>query len=355
MGKKVLFAGNEAIGEAAILAGCRCYFGYPITPQNELTAYMAMRMPQVGGVFIQSESELAAIYMVLGASVVGVRAMTSSSSPGVTLKQEGISYLQGDELPAVVVNVQRGGPGLGNIAPSQADYFQATKGGGHGDYKNIVLVPHTVQEACDLTILAFDLAEKYRIVVIILADGVLGQMMEPVVFPEKVEIRQYPKDYILDGAVSRPPRIVRSLFLEEGVLEAHNNRLQAKYKKVEENEVRYEEVETTDAEWLLIAYGTVARACKNVVIDRRLKGDKVGLLRPITVWPYPYDAIRKLIRRGVKGILVSEMNAGQMLEDVELAACGKVPVKFYGRMGGGMPSPEEIDSALASLIKEAKC
>ncbi|MCX7703879.1 MAG: 3-methyl-2-oxobutanoate dehydrogenase subunit VorB [Planctomycetota bacterium] len=351
MGKRVLFAGNEAIGEAAIIAGCRCYFGYPITPQNELTAYMAMRLPQVGGVFIQSESELAAIYMVLGAAAAGARVMTSSSSPGITLKQEGISYLQGDELPAVVVNVQRGGPGLGNIAPSQSDYFQATKGGGHGDYKNIVLVPHTVQEAVELTILAFDLADKYRVVVMILADGVLGQMMEPVVFPEKVEIRQVTKDYILDGAKGREPRIIRSLFLEEGVLEKHNRKLQEKYKRIEENEVRYEEMETEDAEWLIVGCGMVARSCKNVVMERRAKGEKVGLLRPITVWPFPYAELRRLVESGVKGVLVSEMNAGQMLEDVEIGVCGRVPVRFYGRMGGGFPSPEEIDESLTALIR----
>ncbi len=352
MAKRVLFAGNEAIGEAAVIAGCRHYFGYPITPQNELTAYMAMRMPQVGGVFIQSESEIGAINMVMGASAAGKRAMTSSSSPGVSLKQEGISYIQGDELPAVVINVQRGGPGLGNIAPTQADYFQATKGGGHGDYRNIVLAPHTVQEAVDLTILAFDLADRYRIVSVILADGVLGQMMEPVEFPPLQPVRERPPEWALTGAKGRDPFIIRSLFLEEGVLEQHNIKLQAKYKKAAEREVRFEEVETSDAEWLLVAYGTVARACKNVVADARARGLKVGLLRPVTLWPFCYDRIGELIDSGLKGVLVSEMNAGQMLEDVELAVKGRVPVKFYGRMGGGIPSPEEIDETLTTLIKE---
>jgi len=353
MGKKVLFAGNEAIGEAAVIAGCRHYFGYPITPQNELTAYMAMRMPQVGGVFVQFESELGAIYAVLGAAAAGKRAMTSSSSPGVSLKQEGISYIQGDELPAVVVNVQRGGPGLGNIAPSQSDYFQATKGGGHGDYNNIVLAPHTVQEAVELTILAFDLADKWRVVSVILADGVLGQMMEPVEFPEPVPPKDYGKEgYIVNGCKGREPRIIRSLFLEEGVLEKHNERLQAKYRKIAETEVRCEEVETEDAEWLLIAYGTVARACKNVVGWRRKAGERVGLLRPITLWPYPYKRIKELLDNGVKGIVVSEMNAGQMLEDVKLAVEGRVPVEFFGRMGGGIPTPEQIDETLTTLIKE---
>ena len=351
MGKRVLFAGNEAIGEGAIIAGCRHYYGYPITPQNELTAYMARRMPEVGGVFIQSESELAAINMVLGTAAAGKLAMTSSSSPGVSLKQEGISYIQGDELPAVVVNVQRGGPGLGNIAPTQSDYFQATKGGGHGDYCNIVLAPHTVQEAVELTILAFELAWKWRVVAMLLADGVLGQMMEPVEFPPMREPPPVP-DWALTGAKNRDPYIIRSLFLEEGVLEEHNKRLQAKYRRIAASEVRYEAYELNDAEWVLVAYGTCARACRNVVLERRKNGEKVGMLRPITLWPFCYEKLAELVKRGVKGFLVVEMNAGQMLEDVELGVKGGAPVRFYGRMGGGIPSPEEIQENLHNLIKE---
>ena len=349
MGKKQLMAGNEALGEAAIIANCRFYFGYPITPQNELIAYMARRLPQVGGVFIQSESEIAAINMVMGASAAGKRAMTSSSSPGISLKQEGISYLQGDELPAVVVNVQRGGPGLGNIAPSQSDYFQAVKGGGHGDYHNIVLAPHTVQEMVDLTQLAFNLADKYRIVVVILVDGLLGQMMEPVEYPEKPTIEEYPKDYVLDGAKGRKPKIIRSLFLVEGVLEKHNEKLQAKFKKVAENEVRFEEYKTDDAELILAAYGTCARACREVCRAMRQEGIKVGMLRPITLWPFCEAKILQLADK-VKNFLVVEMNAGQMLQDVKAAVCGKADVHFYGRLGGGVPSPEEIIEKVRQIL-----
>jgi 2-oxoglutarate ferredoxin oxidoreductase subunit alpha len=349
MGKKQLMAGNEALGEAAIISGCRFYFGYPITPQNELTAYMARRLPQVGGVFIQSESEIAAINMVMGASAAGKRAMTSSSSPGISLKQEGISYLQGDELPAVVVNVQRGGPGLGNIAPSQSDYFQAVKGGGHGDYHNIVLAPHTAQEMVDLTQLAFNLADKYRIVVVILLDGLLGQMMEPVEYPEKPQIEEYPKEYILDGAKGRKPKIIRSLFLVEGVLEKHNENLQAKYKKVAETEVRFEEYKTDDAEIILAAYGTCARASREVCRALRNEGINVGMLRPITLWPFCEDKLLQLADR-VKDFLVVEMNAGQMLTDVKAAVCGKANVHFYGRLGGGIPSPEEIIEKVRQIL-----
>ncbi|MFH1422823.1 MAG: 3-methyl-2-oxobutanoate dehydrogenase subunit VorB [Planctomycetota bacterium] len=350
MGKKQLMAGNEALAEAAILAGCKHYFGYPITPQNELTAYMARRLPQVGGVFLQSESELAAINMVLGASAAGVRTMTSSSSPGISLKQEGISYIQGDELPAVVVNVQRGGPGLGNIAPSQSDYYQAVKGGGHGDYHNIVLAPHTVQEMVDLTQLAFNLADKYKIVVIVLVDGLLGQMMEPVEFPENPKIEEYPKDYILDGAKNRKPRIIRSLYLVEGVLEKHNEKLQAKYKKVAENEVRFEEYQLNDAEFVLVAYGTCARASREVCRSLRAKGVKIGLLRPIALWPFCEEKISQLADK-IKNFLVVEMNAGQMLTDVKAAVCGKAQVDFYGRLGGGVPSPEEIIGKINKIQK----
>lgn len=350
MGKKQLMAGNEVLGEAAILAGCQCYFGYPITPQNEFTAYMARRMPEEGRVFLQTESELAAINMVLGAAAVGVRALTSSSSPGISLKQEGISYMAGDELPGVVVNVQRGGPGLGNIAPTQSDYFQATKGGGHGDYRNIVLAPHTVQECVDLMILAFDLAEKWRMVSMVLADGVLGQMMEPVVFPDKVDIKEYPKDYILDGARGREPRIIRSLYLVEGVLEKHNEKLQAKYVRVMEAEQRSQAIDTDGAELVLVACGTSARACLAAMATLRAQGHKVGLLRPITLWPFPQDALSEISAK-TKKFLVVEMNAGQMVEDVRLHTAHDAQVHFYGRMGGGVPTPEEIVQNATEILK----
>jgi len=341
MGKKLLVAGNEALGEAAILAGAKCYFGYPITPQNEFTAYMASKLPEAGGIFLQTESELAAINMVLGASAVGVRSLTSSSSPGVSLKQEGISYMAGDEIPGVVVNVQRGGPGLGNIAPSQADYFQATKGGGHGDYRNIVLAPHTVQECVDLMILAFDLADKWRMVSLILADGVMGQMMEPVEYPEKVDIKQYPKDYILDGAKGRKARIIRSLYLVDGVLEELNNRLQAKYAKVKEEEQRSESDGVDGAELVLVACGMCARACRDAMRSLNKQGRKVGLFRPITLWPFP-EKVLGAISEKTKKFLVVEMNAGQMVEDVKLNTTHDSDVHFYGRMGGGIPTPPEI-------------
>ena len=341
MSKKQLVAGNEALGEAAILAGAQCYFGYPITPQNEFTAHMARRMPEEGRVFLQTESELAAINMVMGASAVGVRALTSSSSPGISLKQEGISYMAGDELPGVVVNVQRGGPGLGNIAPTQSDYFQATKGGGHGDYRNIVLAPHTVQECVELMILAFDLADKWRMISMVLADGVLGQMMEPVVYPEKVEIKQYPKDYILEGAKGRQPRIIRSLYLVEGVLEEHNKKLQAKYAKVRQEEQRCETKNIEGAELVLVACGTSARACRDAMHTLNSQGRRVGLFRPVTLWPFPEKVLGE-ISANVKKFLVVEMNAGQMVEDVRLHAAHDADVHFYGRMGGGIPTPPEI-------------
>lgn len=349
MGKKELVAGNEAMGEAAILAGAKCYFGYPITPQNEFTAYMARRMPEEGGIFLQTESELGAINMVMGAAAVGVRALTSSSSPGISLKQEGISYMAGDELPGVVVNVQRGGPGLGNIAPSQADYFQATKGGGHGDYRNIVLAPHTVQESVELMILAFDLAEKWRMVSMVLADGVLGQMMEPVEFPEKVEVKEYPKDYIIDGARGRKARIIRSLYLVEGVLEKHNEKLQAKYAKVRETEQRSEEDSVEGAELVLVACGMCARACRDAMRALRKQGRQVGLFRPVTLWPFPEKALRK-VSDSTKKFLVVEMNAGQMVEDVRLHTAHDADVRFYGRMGGGTPAPPEIIEKVNEIL-----
>ncbi|MCM8798224.1 MAG: 3-methyl-2-oxobutanoate dehydrogenase subunit VorB [Candidatus Omnitrophica bacterium] len=351
MREKILMCGNEAIGEGAIQANCQFYAGYPITPQNELTAYMARRMYEEGRVFIQSESEISAINMVFGASLAGARAMTSSSSPGISLKQEGISYLVGCELPAVIVNIMRGGPGLGNIAPSQADYFQAVKGGGHGDYKTIVLAPSSVEEAFNLTRLSFDLADHYRNPVIILGDGLLGQMMEPLpqILNSKLKIQNYPKDWALTGCLGRKPRIIRSLLLGEGELERHNQKLQEKFKSISEKEVRFERLYLEDAEFVLIAYGTVSRICKAVVNNLRGKNKKIGLIRPITLWPFPEKIIRETAEK-IEGILVVEMSAGQMLEDVKLAVEGKCPVYFCGRMGGGIPTEEEIYEKLSQML-----
>ena len=338
--EKVLLSGNEALAEGALKAGCRCYFGYPITPQSEIPAYMVRRMKEVGGVFLQAESEIAAINMVYGAAATGARAMTSSSGPGISLKQEGLSYLAGAELPAVIVNVMRGGPGLGNIAPSQSDYFQATRGGGHGDYHLIVLAPNSVQEMVDLTQLAFELADKYRNPVMILADAILGQMMEGVEFKEENKgVKK--KDWIIGGDKGRKPNIIRSLFLEEGVLEEHNKKLQEKYARIRRLEVKYESMQTDDAELLLVSYGSMARLASEVVTRLRKKGIKAGLLRPITLWPFPYSPIRKLTDR-VRFFFVVEMSEGQMLEDVKLAVEGAVPVYFYGRLGGGVPTPLEV-------------
>lgn len=348
MAHKVLMCGNEACGEGAVLAGCTFYAGYPITPQNELTAYMAKRMNEVGGVFIQAESELAAINMVFGASCAGVRAMTSSSSPGISLKQEGISYLVGCELPCVIVNMQRGGPGLGNIAPSQADYFQAVKGGGHGDYKLIVLAPSSVQELLDYTYLAFDLADKYRNPTFILGDGLLGQMMEPLQINLKPPSTKVPKPWTLTGCKGRRPNIIRSLLLGEGALEEHNKKLQEKFKRMNEYETRAETLYIKDSEIIVVAYGSVARMAKSAVENARSKGLKAGLIRPITLWPFPNRLFEDIGLRA-KRILVVEMSAGQMVEDVRLAVNGRVKVDFYGRMGGGIPSEEEILGQIETL------
>lgn len=343
--RRILITGNEATGEAAISAGCRFYAGYPITPQNELTAYMAKRMIEVGGTFIQSESELAAINMVLGASAAGARAMTSSSSPGISLKQEGISYLAACQLPAVIVNVMRGGPGLGNIAPAQSDYFQATKGGGHGDYRQIVLAPASVQELIEFTILAFDLADKYRNPVTILADGILGQMMEPASLPHRSHSVsrkvQNMKPWALTGCKGRKPNIIRSLFLEEGELEKLNQELQEKYDRIKANEVRCELLYLRGSEIILVAYGTSSRICKAAMEEARARGLKVGLIRPVTLWPFPSEIISRTASR-TKVFLVVEMSSGQMVEDVKLAVEGKAQVEFYGRSGGGVPTEEAI-------------
>jgi len=339
--ERVLVCGNEALAEAAIIAGCDAYFGYPITPQNEIIAYMSKRMPEEGRVFVQSESELAAINMVYGAAATGKRAMTSSSSPGISLMQEGISYLAGAELPAVVVNVMRGGPGLGNIAPSQGDYFQATRGGGHGDYRTIVLAPWSVQEMVDCMPLAFDLADQYRMTVLILADGILGQMMEPVVLQKKLRRELPAKDWALTGAKDRSQNIVRSLWLQEGVLEQLNYKLQAKYRQVQKNEVICEQYALEDAEIVVVAYGIAARIVRGAVNKARQEGIKAGWIRPVTLWPFPAEQISRAADE-FRIFLVVEMSCGQMVEDVKLAVAGKAPVLFYGRPGGGVPTVEEI-------------
>ena len=323
------------------MAGLDAYFGYPITPQNEVTAYMANRMPELDRVFVQSESELAAINMVYGAAATGARAMTSSSSPGVSLMQEGISYLAGAELPAVIVNVMRGGPGLGNISPSQGDYFQATRGGGHGDYRTITLAPAGVQDLVDHTQLAFDLADQYRTPVMVLADGVLGQMMEPVRM-ERIQSRDLPaKDWALSGAAGRDGNIVRSLLMVEGALEEHNYKLKAKYDSIERDEVLCEQVQVEDAEIVIVAFGICARIGRSVVSQARQAGIKAGLIRPITLWPFPTDVISDAAVAG-REFLVVEMNNGQMVDDVRLAVAGKAPVSFYGRPGGGITTVEDI-------------
>ena len=339
---KVLMDGNSAIGEAAIRAGCQCYFGYPITPQNELTEYMAAHLSRRKGcTFIQAESELAAINMVYGASLAGARAMTSSSSPGISLKQEGISYLAACELPAVIVNVCRGGPGLGSIAASQSDYFQATRGGGHGDYRTIVLAPASVQELADLTRRAFDLADRYLTPVILLADGVLGQMKEPVEFkheaPEELSIR----GNALRGAKGRPSRFIKSLSSNASDVEEINWSLYRRYQLIQRQEITYETFLVEDAELVVVAFGIAARIARGAIKNARRDGLKVGLLRPITLWPFPSAEVQELANR-TENFLVFEMNMGQMIEDVQLALAGKGEVSFYGRPGGVIPTPSEV-------------
>jgi len=344
MAERELIKGNEAIGEAAIIAGCRYYFGYPITPQSELPAYLAKRLPEVGGVFLQGESEVASINMVFGAAGAGARVMTSSSSPGISLKQEGLSYCAGAELPCVVVDIVRGGPGLGNIAPEQSDYFQACKGGGHGNYRLIVLAPSTVQEMAELTVLAFELADKYRNPAMIMGDGFLGQMMEPVDF-EKVKSmvnQNMPeKPWATTGAKGRTGNLISSIHLEPEKLEEHNLKLKKKYDEIQKNEVRYEEYETSDAEIIAVAFGLPARIMKTVVEKSRKRGIKLGLLRPITLWPFPYEVISEYADK-CEAFFVFELNTGQMVEDVKLAVNGKKPVYFYGRCGGIVPAPFEL-------------
>ena len=347
MAERVLMKGNEAIAEAAIRAGCRHYFGYPITPQTEIAAYMAKKMPKIGGVFLQAESEIASINMVYGAAAAGMRVMTSSSSPGISLKAEGLSYIAGSDVPALVVNVQRGGPGLGGIQPSQSDYFQATKGGGHGDYRMIVLAPASVQEMASLTIKGFNLADKYQMTSMILADGTIGQMMEPITF-EDAEIETYEKPWALTGTkCQRPHNVVNSLYLKPDELEIKNFQRYERYRQVEENEAMWEEYMMDDAELCVVAFGIASRVAKNAVAAARKEGIKVGLIRPITLWPFPGKALNKAADQ-VKGFISVELSMGQMIEDVRLHTQCKKPVTLCNRCGGMIPSPDEVLTKIRS-------
>ncbi|HOO74888.1 MAG: 3-methyl-2-oxobutanoate dehydrogenase subunit VorB [Thermotogae bacterium] len=354
MAEKVMAKGTEAIAEAAVRAGCRLYFGYPITPQSELTEYMARRMPEkdINGVFLQAESEVAAVNMIYGAGCTGHRVMTSTSSPGFSLMQEGMSYIAGAELPSVFVNVVRGGPGLGDIQPGQCDYFQATKGGGHGDYRLVVYGPESLQEAVELTFKSFDIADKYRTPVLILADGLLGQMMEPVEFPEFNDPKSFAdhSGWAMRGTdMKRKPNLVSSFNIDPNGLEEMNHRYQEKYRKIVENEQMFEEYMTEDADYIIVAYGTMGRIAKSVAKEAREKGIKTGVFRPITLWPFPYEPLAKLADKS-KMFFAVEMSAGQMVEDVRLAVNGKKPVEFYGRTGGIVPTPNEILSKFMELI-----
>ncbi|NLB73691.1 MAG: 3-methyl-2-oxobutanoate dehydrogenase subunit VorB [Firmicutes bacterium] len=351
MGGKILMKGNEAIAEAAILAGCRHFFGYPITPQNEIPEYMSRRMPEVGGVFLQAESEVAGSNMVYGAACAGARVMTTSSSPGISLMQEAVSYMAGAELPCVLVNIVRGGPGLGGIQGSQADYFQATKGGGHGDYKLIVLAPASVQELMDLTITAFDLADMYRNPVMILGDAILGQMMEPVVPGRRGKADLPEKTWATVGAKMRPKNVITSLSLDPAKLEQHNFHLGKKYKRIADEQVRYKTYMTCDAETLLVAYGTCARIAHAAVDVARERGLRVGLFRPVSLWPFPYDALQQTAEGSLR-VLTIEMSLGQMVEDVRLAILGAKPVHFYGRTGGMTPTPREVLDEIERIVEE---
>ena len=355
-----LMKGSEAIAEAAIRAGARYFFGYPITPQTEIPEYMSARMPEVGGCFLQAESEVAAINMIYGAAGAGARALTSSSSPGVSLKQEGISYCAGAQLPAVILNVMRGGPGLGNIQASQGDYFQAVKGGGNGDYHLLTYAQASVQEAIDIMMYAFDKAEKYRIPVLFLADGIIAQMMEPVEMPEMVDYKIDPekKPWACTGwkPGDDPAKrgVINSIYIDTETLSVHNDELQACYREITANEQQWEEYNLEGAEYVITAFGTVARIAKSAIAELKEQGINVGLVRPITVWPFPYDAVKKAAEQpGVKAVLDVELNEGQMLEDVKLAINGAKPVDFFGHLGSQMPTTEEIKAKIISM-KEGK-
>lgn len=346
--EKIMMKGNEALAEGAIRAGCRFFFGYPITPQNEVPEYMSRRMPEVGGVFLQAESEVSAINMVYGAAGAGGRVMTSSSSPGISLKQEGISYIACAQLPCVIVNVARGGPGLGGLTPSQSDYFQATKGGGHGDYHLIVYAPGTVQEMVDLVSLAFDKADQYRNPAMILTDAIVGQMMEPVILPQMREMKKNDKPWATTGKKNRKPNIINSLGLLGEDLEKMNIELQEKYQRIEANEVRYEEDGVEDADLVVVAYGTSSRVVKSAVTMAREEGRKIGIFRPITLWPFPKKALAALAKAGKK-FLVVEISAGQMIEDVILAVKDDSKVGFYGRLNGAIPTVREVYNKIMEL------
>ena len=358
MGQKMLMKGNEAIAEAAIQAGCRFFFGYPITPQNQIPEYMSKRLPKIeGGCFLQAESEVAAINMVYGAAGAGARVMTSSSSPGISLKQEGISYIVGAELPCVIVNMVRGGPGLGSIQPAQSDYYQSTRGGGHGDYRMLVLAPSSVQEAVELTQLAFDLADKYRNPVLVMGDGLIGQMMEPVEMPDYHRDAALPeKTWAATGwhpGCGRDRAVINSLYIDPAVLEKHVNHLFEKYAAMEQAECRWQEEMTEDADYVICAYGTTARIARSAMRKLRAEGIRVGLIRPITLWPFPAAPIAAAAEHA-KAFLTVEMSMGQMVDDVRLAVEGKRPVHFFGRTGGIVPTVREIMTQVETLAKEGK-
>ena len=350
--EKMLMKGNEALAEAALQAGCRFFFGYPITPQNQIPEYMSQRMPKEGGCYLQAESEVAAINMVYGAAGAGARVMTSSSSPGISLKQEGISYIAGAELPCVIVNMVRGGPGLGSIQPAQSDYFQSTRGGGHGDYRMVVLAPASVQEAVELTQLAFDIADRYRNPVLVMGDGLIGQMMEPVQMPDYPPAADIKEKTWAAGAGSERA-IINSLFIDPVALEKHNLKLQKKYDLMTQNEVRVQTELIEDADYILVAYGTTARVARSAMRKARAGGMKVGLIRPITLWPFPEKAIAEAAKHA-KAFLTVEMSLGQMVEDVRLAVNGAKPVHFFGRTGGMVPSVREILDQLQNISGEGK-
>jgi 2-oxoglutarate ferredoxin oxidoreductase subunit alpha len=354
-GQRILLRGNEAVAQAAIDAGCRAFFGYPITPQNQIPDEMAKHMPEVGGVFLQAESEVAAINMVYGAAAAGARAMTASSSPGISLKQEGISYLAESQLPCVIVNIMRGGSGLGNIAPSQSDYFQAVKGGGHGDYRTLVLAAWSVQELYDLTREAFEIADRYRNPVLVLGDALLGQMMEPIILPQEVvdPASLPPKPWATNGARGRRHNIVNSLYIYPPDLEQSNLRLAARYQEAAAREVRFAAERLADAEYAVVAYGTAARVAVSAIAEARKEAVRVGLFRPISLFPFPSAQLAALAAR-VRAILVVELSLGQLVEDVRLAVEGRCPVRFFGRAGGVVITPAEVLSAIGQLTKETR-
>ena len=350
MGQRLLMKGNEIIAEAALRAGCRFYFGYPITPQTEIAHYMAKKMPEVNGTFLQAESEVAAINMVYGAASAGARVMTSSSSPGISLKQEGLSYIAGAELPAVIVNIVRCGPGLGGILPGQCDYFQAVKGGGHGDYRMVVLAPCSAQELYELTVEAFNISDRYRIATMIMGDGILGQMMEVVEFRDRENIENVPKEWAVTGTkMERANNVITSIYINPEVLEKHNQKLQEKYERIARKETRVEVYNCDGADIIVAAYGTVARIVKNVIKIAEKDGLRVGLIRPISLWPFPVGAFEKYAQTP-KAFLDVEMNAGQMVEDVKLALNGKNRVHFHGRMGGMVPTQKEILDRIKEIL-----